>query len=194
MRAACDLAQHHEADRLVQAKQQGDREQQRQHAAENEDRVPAVMRDQRRSDRTADDAAEREGGIHHAHQGRARPVGRIFGHHGDSVRQRAAEPDADQHAENEQRAEVVGIDRQQREHAEDRGRHDHAHPAAVAVGIPAEEHRSGCGADVVRGKNRSEGFARQLPRRADHGRHVGNRQDVKTVEERHAGAQQRRPQ
>ena len=41
----------------------------------------------------------------------------------------------------------------------------------------------------MRGKDRPEGFLRQLPGSADHRGNVGNCQNVETVEERDAGAQ-----
>jgi hypothetical protein len=98
-------ARDQKADRLRQREDEDDADEQRQHAADPKDGMPAIGRNDPGGQEPADKTAERKARPEQRHDHRAQPARAIFRREADETRHGAAEPEAGEKAEREQMAQ-----------------------------------------------------------------------------------------
>ncbi|MNC44648.1 hypothetical protein D3C75_935640 [compost metagenome] len=134
-----------EAHRFRQHEPEHRQKQQRQDAADDEDRMPIPGRDQPGRDQAADRRAQREAAEHDRHQGRTQAGRAVFTGQGDDVGHGGAQADARDETIDQQLVHRSGEGRQQGEQAEDEGR----------------DQDDGLAAELVRRRAQGEGADRQ---------------------------------
>ncbi len=156
-------ARHQIADRLGQSDYQQRHQQQRQHAAEPDDRSPTPEVHDVRRQHAAKTRAQREPAEHRRDEHRAVPCRCVLGAQRDSHRHRATKSDAGHEAQRCQRHQRVG------EHAAETGSAEEAHAdeqdrlASVAIGERPEQQGPRHQAEQSRSEQRREIAWRKLP-------------------------------
>ena len=185
--------QREEAHRFRQPDGKDRYQQQRRHAADDEDRAPAELRNQRSRKQTAEGCPEREAAEHDHHHGGAPPMRVELRRHGNGVRHRAAEPKPGQKPDHQQRVDVLDERGRERTDAErQRGKNDDL-LAPDAVSQRSQYQRADHQAEQAGTEHRTERALAQSPFLGQRGGHIADRRGVKAVEEQNRGTGQQQP-
>ena len=168
-----------------QPQRQDRNQQQRRDAADDEHRAPAELRDQGRGEKTAERRADREAAEHDHHHGGAAAARIELGRHRDRIRHRAAETEAGQKPDREQRVDVVDERGGERADAERQRRENDDLPAPDAVRQRSEQQRADHQSRTGRPEHRTQRALGQAPFLGQRRRDIADRLGVETVEKQH---------
>ena len=174
---------HREPARRFRQQRAQEQRQDRRQRADVEHPLPAEMRHHPERGQADRHEPDRKHQLVEQHEAAAILRARQLADVGRGDRHLAAEADALQGAEPEQRVVVPGERADEAHHPEHRDRADHRRHAAVALADPAEQQGADQLADIAGRDHEADVRAGELPHRHQHRQHGGDGDGVEGVEE-----------